>query len=489
MLPWLLVACVPATTDSAAEPAPAADIDITLTAAPAFDPASDTPLTWAMTGADADPAAAGRILDESDVVIRKQVASGVGWDGRDDAGALAATGAYTLVVGTDEAERQHPFAMIRAGLQNAYAEDDGGTTATRVPLYWSARRHIQDVDGAFVSVDAIDNTAGAATPLPPVSDNLVVAEADFAQPLAYTFDSRPIIAVQLGDTTSYGAANLTGAELHASVDGWTVLDDAALVDGGVITLQRDEPLSATVGVSEESLGLRVIARDDAGASWTINELSVPLRIYRLLDAPTWEAEGERYFPWVDAIDPALRALEGTAAERNVVLDALVRWVYEDNGLAYDTVYGASVYTTYARNDWERANFDMGGYLSRKYGVVVNCTDCAGIIVGFGNMLGADVDYAIIGFNFDLNYILAIGGDEYTHCPFGPGGCGFSYHAVSVSPESDLIWDATLALDGDADPGSAPHDELLVQAIDADEYLERLAKTRTEYAYQAQGTLQ
>ncbi len=488
MLPWLLLACPSAGNDPVGvEPAPS--IDVTLAAAPAFDPASATPLTWTVSGKDADAAAGGRILDENGEVVRKQVASGVGWDGRDDAGALATTGAYTLVVGADEHQREHPFVMVRAGLVNAYAEDDGGTTATRVPLYWSGRRHIQDVDAAFVTADAIDDIEGAATALPPVGDNLVVAESDFAQPLAYTFDSRPIITVQLGDTSSYGAANLTGAGLQVAAEGWTVLGDGAPADGGMITLQRDEPLSATVGVSEEALGLRVVARDDAGASWTINELDVPLRIYRLLDGPTWEAEGERYFPWVNAVDPALRALEGTAAERNAVLDALVRWVYEDNGLSYDTVYGASVYTTYARNDWEKANFDMGGYLSRKYGVVVNCTDCAGIIVGFGNMLGADVDYAIIGFNFDLNYILAIGGDDYTHCPFGPGGCGFSYHAVSVSPESDLIWDATLALDGDADPGSAPHDELLVQAIDADEYLERLAKTRTEYAYQAQGTLQ
>ena len=46
-----------------------------------------------------------------------------------------------------------------------------------------------------------------------------------------------------------------------------------------------------------------------------------------------------------------------------------------------------------------------------------------------------------------------------------------------------------ALDGDDDPGSAPHTELLVQSIPADEYLERLAKTRAGYVYQAQGTLQ
>jgi hypothetical protein len=121
--------------------------------------------------------------------------------------------------------------------------------------------------------------------------------------------------------------------------------------------------------------------------------------------------------------------------------------------------------------------------------VVNCTDCAGIVVGFGNMLGAFAEYAIIGWNFDLDYILAIGGDNYTRCPFGGGGCGFSYHAVTVSADGEYIWDATLALDGDDDSEHTPNDVLMVQTIPADEYLERLTSTPAEYAYQAQGTIQ
>jgi hypothetical protein len=53
-----------------------------------------------------------------------------------------------------------------------------------------------------------------------------------------------------------------------------------------------------------------------------------------------------------------------------------------------------------------------------------------------------------------------------------------------------IWDATLALDGDLDPRSAPSTELLVQTIDGEEYLERLVRNGfADYYYESRGTIQ
>jgi hypothetical protein len=487
MLILSVLACTPTTTVGGKDSAPAAP-DVSLTAAPAFDPFGGVGLTWLVEGEDAEPDASGRIVDATGAVVRKQVARETGWDGLNDAGTVAPTGSYTLVVEQAGLELEAPFAVVRAGLVAAWGEDDAGVTATRVPLYWTGRRHSQDVSDAFASVASMDSTSGPV-PLPQVAESLELAGDDEADPLAYTFDSRPILTVQLGEESALGEPNLAAAQLEARLAGWTRLDEGPLVEGGTLTFQRDSALGSTLGVTEEDLAIEVSAVDDAGTTWPVQSLHVPFRAYRLLADPTWGLDGDRYQPWVSAVDPALRALEGVAPERNVVLDGLVRWIFEDAGLEYDTTYGASAYTVYAGNNWERANFDMTGFLSRKYGVVVNCTDCAGIVVGFGNMLGADVDYAIIGWNFDLNYILAIGGDTFTHCPFGRGGCGFSYHAVSTSPDNDLIWDATLALDGDDDPGSTPNTARLVQSVPEDEYLDRLAATPADYAYQAKGTIQ
>ncbi len=460
----------------------------TLVASPAFDPFSSFALTWTVEGEGAEPDAAGQIVDPNGSVVRKQVAPRTGWDGRNDAGTFVATGRYTLSVEQGDAVSEHPFELVRAGLAAAWAEDDDGLTATRVPLYWSGRRHMQDVSDAFGSVDEIDSLTGAV-PLPSIAESLIVADSDEADPVAYTWHSRPILTVQLGDSSALGSPNLAAEPLRASLAGWTRLDTGPFEEGGTLTFQRDEPLGTTLGVNEEDLVIEVLATDDDGAEWPVQSMAVPWRSYRLLDTPAWGLDGERYQPWVSAVDPALRALEGTAPERNVALDGLVRWIFEDSDLEYDTQYGASAYTIYQGNDWERASFDMSGFLARKFGTVVNCTDCAGMVVGFGNMVGADVQYAIIGWDFDLNYILAIGGTEFTHCPFGRNGCGFSYHAVSASSDVDLIWDATLALDGDDDPGSSPHTERLVQSVPAEEYLDRLAMEPTDYLYQSKGTLQ
>jgi hypothetical protein len=486
MLMLLLSAC--AALDPADTGAPGDGALPAILAAPAFDPFSPIPFTWSVEGDGAEVDATGQILDASGAVVRKQVARAAGWDGRNDAGTAVATGSYTLTVKQGDGVAQHDFALVRAGLSSAWAEDDAGLTSTRVSLYWHGRRHSQDVSTPFASVVDIDTVSGPI-PLPGVADSLELAGDDEADPVAYTWDSRPIVTVQLGDQSALGAPNLAAATIDASLAGWTRIDSEPITDGATMTFQRDEPLGETVGVSEEDLVVALTATDRSGAAWPLQSLDVPWRAYRLLDGPAWGTDGDRYQPWVSAIDPALRALEGTAPERNAVLDSLVRWIFEDSGLEYDTRYGASAYTVYAGNDWERANFDMSGYLVRRFGTVVNCTDCAGIVVGFGNMLGADVQYAIIGWNFDLNYILAIGGTEYTHCPFGRNGCGFSYHAVTTGSDAELIWDATLALDGDEDPGSTPNTVRLVQSVPEQEYLDRLAMEPAEYVYHAKGSIQ
>ena len=490
MLLSLLLAC-PSTPNPGQDAADSGGADtpaLGLVAAPALDPFAEVPLTWTIEGAGARQDAVGTILDADGTPVRQKVASGTGWDGRDDAGTPVATGTYTLAVTQGDHTLRHEVAVLRVGLTAAWAEDDDGLTAVRVPLYWSGMRTAQDPTDGIAAVDAMDTAAGA-TPLPALSESLVRPGSTEAQPVAYTFDSRPILSVQLGAASALGGTNLESATLTVSLPGWTRLDATPIAGGATLTFQRDEPLGSTLGVSEEPLTIEVLAADGTGTQWPVQTLDVPWRAYRMLDAPTWEVDEGAYQPWVSAIDPALRALEGTAPERNLVLDALVRWVFEDSGLEYDTQYGASAYTVYRGNDWEKARFDMTSFLARRFGLVVNCTDCAGIIVGFGNMLGADVSYEIIGWDFDLNYILAIGGSEYTHCPFGRGGCGFSYHAVSVDSETELVWDATLALDGDDDPGSEPNTLRLVQSVPADEYLERLAAEPAEYVYQSKGTLQ
>ena len=61
-------------------------------------------------------------------------------------------------------------------------------------------------------------------------------------------------------------------------------------------------------------------------------------------------------------------------------------------------------------------------------------------------------------------------------PFDNERLSFSYHAVT-SPDSTMtVDDATLAVDGDADPTMAPHSKMLVQHLTGSDYMSRLSPT-------------
>ena len=73
----------------------------------------------------------------------------------------------------------------------------------------------------------------------------------------------------------------------------------------------------------------------------------------------------------------------------------------------------------------------------------------------------------------FNFIRAIGMPEFDDTPFDSGRGGFRYHAI-VGSSGDRSWDATLALDGDANPAASPFEMLLAQGLDPDRYLRGLS---------------
>lgn len=465
-------------------------LEALLTVAPAFDPLLGGPLaihtvaagaeTTTVTIHDADGQAVATVTDS--------------WDGRDESGELLPTGGYTVsleaTLGTLRIEEQTAVRMVRCGVTGAWAEGDEGVSATHVPLYWHVNRMVQGEDVPFTEAASLEDEQGDPVQLASPDDNLDFFPEGGALPVAFTWDSRPILTLTLGDSTVLGSSGLPGAGVRVELDGWSAISGADDLDPATpVLLQADEALGAGPGVLDETLHLRFLADDEDGTTWEIGEQSVPVRWYLLLDAPNFDRPEDPYNAWVAAIDPALRAIDGVEPTDEAVLDALVDWIYNDLGLAYDTRYGASYFTNY-QSGWTPAVFELSSFLRPDAGRTVNCSDCASILSTWANMLGAPLVYSIVLQNFDLNYILAIGGDQFTHCPFGSWGCSFSYHAVTTNDGGDTIWDATLALDGDADPSSSPSELLMVEGIDAQEYLERLVMSgRASINYQGETLLQ
>ena len=404
------------------------------------------------------------------------------WSWEDVAGELPAQGTWFLggvFTRTDgeSAELVTEVEVVRLGFDQAWAEDDGGATGTRVLLTWHLSGQTQQLSAPFSQLETLE-ADGVALDFPELTPSMGRPMEGFSQPLAYLWDSLPLLTVSLGPAATVGEE-----ELFLAVDGWTVVTEGPLVPGEPVTLQRDAPLADSIGLVDETLRLGFEVTGEDGRTHDLGAQFLPVRFYALYDVPTVDV-------WPAAIQPALTAIDGAAPVEEDVLDSLVDWVFSDLGLSYDTNWGASYYTAYLSEDWEQSHFYFSDFLERRFGTTVNCSDCASIMVAYASMIGVPLNYRIIGWNFQLNQILAIGGSEFSNCPFGPGGCGFSYHAVTGGLNYGAIWDATLALDGDSDPTNLPTEPLMVHGVEDDEYLDRLVKSGSaEYAYEARGTHQ
>ena len=413
----------------------------------------------------------------------------VEWDGRGTDGAPAAPGVYTVAWTLHDgagltwgADGTDAF-VVRTGLVGgtwgqSKLEDD-----ERVPLLWhkalGASPYWSDAGTtAAFQLDGVSTGEGVKevpVDVPEPWADLEVPPEGWTGvnlPQGFSWDSRPTLTLTLGGDLGASAKAVTWG---ASIEGWELIDGS--VAGGTLVFRKAEALTDSLGVREGSLSLVLTADEQPVATQ-----EVPYRIYALMGPATFTSDVSPHLAWVAAVDQALRGIDGVEPTDAAVLDALIEWIFTESDVAYDTRSGASYYMSYS-GGWTGGRFDFRGFLDRSSGRIVNCSDCSGIAGVFANMLGVGLDYSIILSNFELNEIKAIGIDEYTSCPFGPGGCGFSYHAVTTNDLSETIWDATLALDGDKDPGSEPWTELLVQSIPGAEYLERLVRSgRAEYYY-------
>jgi len=499
-----LLACSPATsvdisTDDhdvadEVEPASIAIRD----AAPAFDPVDGTTLPFTV---ETQPGYAihvevrrdGEYLASWDGESDTNGLFAATWDGRHSDGSAVGSGAFQIVAEVESPvgiiEATHDVYAVRAAFKTAWAEDDDGFSADRHEMYWGADGTLQDAGLDIAHIDAIE-LDGNPQDLPPVTDVLVRAPEVETEPVAYTWDSRPILTLELGTETVLGSTGLAEADVDLELDGWTVLSGNPLRDGVPVTMQADEALVEGPGIHTVDLSLRFTSTDTDGATWDVGDQILPMRFYMTMGPSGFTRELDKYRPWALVLDESLAAVDGAEPNDNAVLDALVEWIFNDLGLVYDSEAGASFYSDYAMWQWDRPHFFLGEFLLRQNGSVINCSDAANILSAYANMTGVALNQLVILDNFDLNQIKAIGGNQYSNCPFGPWGCGFSYHAVTSTDGGNTIWDATLALDGDQNPGQLPSSELMVQSISGQEYLSRLVKSgQAAYTNNAEGTLQ
>jgi hypothetical protein len=273
-------------------------------------------------------------------------------------------------------------------------------------------------------------------------------------------------------------------------DGAALDGDAAFAPGATVAATTvDTPVPA-VGRYDVDLAWRFEARA-AGGAWrpVPGAVTTRHRLYGLVAAPRFDRDEMPHRAWVEVVDTVAGWVAGETADPAAVAAIITERVYADMDLRYDRASGASAYTEYPGSGFEEAVFDLSAFVQRAYGDVINCSDAASIVATYATMAGVDLRYHILEHRFDprfdLNFIRAIGWDEFDETPFFSGGGGFRYHAV-VGPGDGTVYDATLELDGDGTPTAPPHTGLLARGLKPVDYLTALSSEYNDIAVDLAG---
>ncbi|MCK6530808.1 hypothetical protein L6R50_25695 [Myxococcota bacterium] len=334
---------------------------------------------------------------------------------------------------------------------------------------------------------------------PPVDGDGVPLATGASLPAAFVAGSRVVAEVVLGATALHGeevvpaGVPADGLPLRVVATGFSPSEPVG--EGSPAVLESLASPAPLVGRYPQDLALRFEWLGEDGTWHPVpGQAEVALVVYGTA-GPSTAGDGAAapgpYDAWVQVVDEVAGWVGGATADPTEVAALVQRGVLYDSGLVYDTRSGASSYTSYSGGDWERSRFDLGDYLRRADGEVVNCSDCASIVATYANMMGCDLEYLIVGWDFDLNFIRAVGVEDFTEFPFGaPYGGGFSYHAVTSPDSGGTIYDGTLAIDGDADPMSAPSVETPPDGVDGEWYLWALSSEWDSigYVYEARTSI-
>ena len=433
----------------------------------------------------------------------------VDWDVRDTSGALVTPGALTIegqIVDASGAVLARTTAqgeVLRVGIDRI---DLSGDPGARQPLLYRAMGGQRDgffempitftpfrmgADASEGAASALVNTDGSAREVPmpwasltspPLERNGAAERDTYNLPTAWIHGSSVDFAMHL--SSDLPGMNAGGSPRAVEVrvvapEGLTNVGASAFEDDATITM-RGAPVTSVDRVDARyAFTFEVRVR---GGAWQPmpGAFEVMLRFYGLAGVPMFARSDLPHRPWVDVVDTITRWVDGTASDQAGVGAAIVRGVYEESGLRYDRVSGASVYSNYL-DGWGQGIFDMQAFQERRNGSVINCSDAASIVSSYANMIGLDFRYRILTHRsaggFRLNYLRGIGASEFTASPFESGRNSFRYHAI-VNSRDVQTWDATLAVDGDGMPTMAPFTLRYVTGLAPMTYLAALSPEPT-----------
>lgn len=436
------------------------------------------------------------------------------WDVRNAAGALVSPGLLVIegqlvdARGAVVARTMEAAEVLRLGIDRI---DLSGEPTARQPLLYRAMGGQRDgffempisftpfrmgADASETAASALMLSDGSAREVPmpwasltspPLETNGAAEDDTYNLPTAWIHGASVDFALHLSSDTP--GMNAGGSPQHVEVrlvapSGLTAMGTTTFVDDATITM-RGVPVT-TVDRVDAAYAFTFETRNPGGEWQPMpGAFAVTMRFYGLAGVPAFARSELPHRPWVDVVDTITRWVHGTASDQAGVGTAIVRGVYEESGLRYDRVSGASVYSDYL-DGWGGGIFDMQAFQERRNGSVINCSDAASIVSSYANMIGLDFRYRILthrsASGFRLNYLRGIGATDFTFSPFESGRNTFRYHAI-VNSRDVRTWDATLAVDSDGVPAMAPFTMQYVTGLLPATYLADLSPEPTNIVTQ------
>jgi hypothetical protein len=338
----------------------------------------------------------------------------------------------------------------------------------------------RDSEVALGDLDGDDGTPRAAVPpwtdpdIPPWESDATRETTRYNVPAAYVAGSRVRIDATLGTTgvsmARDGAVDALGPapipSVRAVPAGWESVGGATGV--GVAQAFDGPVLDATLGVETLTIDWTFQARDDAGTWWDVpGGASTHHQVYRLAGASALvdgTAEGfADGTPWIGTIADVMNVLDGVEPDSASVLDALRYYLYDNDWLVYDP--NVDSYSEYEGPYiyWDSITSDLSSWLDRRDGTHLYCHSVSCLYSSLAASVGVSAPQQVLGVGFETNLARAAGTDTWQRW-------GFNSHSV-VSPDGGATtWDASIDLDGDADPYSEPVTPVAPMGLPTAEYM-------------------
>lgn len=172
-------------------------------------------------------------------------------------------------------------------------------------------------------------------------------------------------------------------------------------------------------------------------------------------------------PWIGALADSVDVLEGLPADdAEGAMDALRDRVHLDPWLLYDP--SDRSYSDYDGTYiyWESIESDLSAWLDRRKGLSLYCHSVSCLLSVLGNHWGLPAEQIVLGVGFQTNLTRAAGTEDWL-------SWSFNSHSVATLDDQALVWDASIDLDGDEDPGSLPATTLSPASMPLEDYLRGL----------------